>query len=239
MANEKIFDTHGEDGYIDGRSGQRVTVLRELNEAEIEIALARRTSLPKRMFRIRFPDGFVTDAFERELVDCPPEKPADGCDKTGVAGTSTDFAETDRTYIVTETCPNCENEIEMRWDTDERGYEAVCPVCGGRLMLCDECLHSEDNPGGKCDYNSKTDSCWRRKKLNLWMRLGVALEITRNEAAVLLGYDDKRACETLKKIVSEGRFTPIGNSYIPGSSITVFNNTYGTFFADMDTDFDI
>lgn len=64
-----------------------------------------------------------------------------------------------RTYVVTEVCPWCENEIEMRWDTDERGYLAHCPVCGGRLMLCDECMHTEG--GGKCDYDNKTDSCYR------------------------------------------------------------------------------
>lgn len=62
--------------------------------------------------------------------------------------------EDDRTYIVTEFCPHCESEIEMRWNVDERGFKAFCPVCGKRLMLCDEC-HQEDY----CDYDSKTDSC--------------------------------------------------------------------------------
>ena len=63
-------------------------------------------------------------------------------------------ADTDRTYIVTEYCPHCENEIEMRWDTDTQGFKAFCPVCGKRLMLCDECLHT-----GNCNYNSETGSC--------------------------------------------------------------------------------
>jgi hypothetical protein len=66
----------------------------------------------------------------------------------------------DRTYIVTEVCPHCENEIEMRWDTDAYGFKAFCPVCGKRLMLCDECRHI---PGGAgiCDYSSQTDTCRR------------------------------------------------------------------------------
>ncbi len=68
----------------------------------------------------------------------------------------------DRTYIVTEMCPHCENEIEMRWDTDTRGFKATCPVCGKRLMLCDECLHAEDSIG--CDYDSYTDSCYRNPR---------------------------------------------------------------------------
>lgn len=61
-----------------------------------------------------------------------------------------------RTYTVTEMCPNCESEIEMRWDTDKMGFYAFCPLCGNRLMLCDECRHSGEGP---CDYDGKTDSC--------------------------------------------------------------------------------
>lgn len=67
---------------------------------------------------------------------------------------------------VTEYCANCENEIQMRWNVEDDGYKAFCPVCGNRLMLCDECMHS--NPDGSftdcCDYNSQTDSCFRQKK---------------------------------------------------------------------------
>ena len=36
----------------------------------------------------------------------------------------------ERTYIVTEMCPRCESEIEMRWDTYTMGFKAFCPVCG-------------------------------------------------------------------------------------------------------------
>lgn len=66
----------------------------------------------------------------------------------------------DRTFIVTEFCPHCETEIEMRWDTDTQGFKAFCPSCGHRLMLCDECHQL----GGGCDYDSKTDSCQFNKK---------------------------------------------------------------------------
>lgn len=69
----------------------------------------------------------------------------------------------DRTYTVTEFCPHCENEIEMRWDTDVRGFQAICPVCGERLMLCDECRHCEDGYS-VCDYDNETDSCHHSRK---------------------------------------------------------------------------
>ena len=63
--------------------------------------------------------------------------------------------ENDRTYIVTEMCPHCQSEVQMQWDTDTMGFKAFCPVCGERLMLCDECLQV----GGVCDYDSETDTC--------------------------------------------------------------------------------
>ena len=70
-------------------------------------------------------------------------------------------------YIVTEYCPNCESEIEMRWSVEELGYRAFCPVCGKRLMLCDACQHTtgrDDVYSCDCDYDTKTDTCKFNKK---------------------------------------------------------------------------
>lgn len=62
---------------------------------------------------------------------------------------------------VSEFCPHCETEIEMMWNVSSNGYKAFCPVCGQRLMLCDECMHSipEGECIGKCDYCSEDDTC--------------------------------------------------------------------------------
>ena len=66
---------------------------------------------------------------------------------------------------VTEVCPHCETEITMLWDTTERGFQAHCPVCSKRLMLCDECQHTvcEDGEPHNCDYSAECDTCHRRK----------------------------------------------------------------------------
>ena len=58
---------------------------------------------------------------------------------------------------VTEVCPHCESEITMEWNVKTLGYKAYCPVCGNRLMLCDECQHGK--PGHICDYDSNKDTC--------------------------------------------------------------------------------
>ena len=69
----------------------------------------------------------------------------------------------DRTYVVTEMCGQCGTESVMAWDTDKRGYMATCPHCGKPLLLCDECLHSEDNEAKRCDW-SPGKGCFRFPK---------------------------------------------------------------------------
>lgn len=55
-------------------------------------------------------------------------------------------------YMVTEVCPHCESEITMIWDTKTMGYKAHCPVCGELMMLCDECIHAEDELNADCSH---------------------------------------------------------------------------------------
>lgn len=80
-----------------------------------------------------------------------------------------------RTYLVTEVCPHCESEVEMRWNTDTMGYKAFCPVCGKRLMLCDECRHTEGMPG--CDYDSRLDCCRNNPLMPVPREIPVALAV--------------------------------------------------------------
>lgn len=61
----------------------------------------------------------------------------------------------------------------MKWNVATDGYQAYCPVCGNRLMLCDECMHS--NPDGSftdcCDYSSQTDRRFRQKRKERLMKI--------------------------------------------------------------------
>lgn len=80
----------------------------------------------------------------------------------------------ERTYIVTELCPHCMNEVEMRWDTDYFGFKAFCPVCGECLMLCDECRHTEEP--SPCDYGVTGDGCWRNPSKSMEAKTEYELE---------------------------------------------------------------
>lgn len=63
-----------------------------------------------------------------------------------------------------ECCPKCGGEnIFPNWDVESQGYEAVCHECGAEMMLCDECLHADDNPAGRCDW-SECGGCFRKRK---------------------------------------------------------------------------
>lgn len=134
-------------------------------------------------------------------------------------------------YEVTEMCPYCESEITMTWNVESMGYKAFCPVCGKRLMLCDMCQHSgpDGEYTGRCDYGSETDSCYRNPRgRKLWMRLGIALQLTGEDEAALFCGDDADAESAIRRIIEENRFTVGGDSYIPMESIELFNQEYGT-----------
>ena len=57
---------------------------------------------------------------------------------------------------VAEQCPECGNEVWLKWDVERDGYTIYCPHCGCRMKLCSMC---DVRDGGKCDWNSKTGKC--------------------------------------------------------------------------------
>lgn len=53
-------------------------------------------------------------------------------------------------------CLYCEAEnVYPKWDTEKQRYIAVYDSYGSKTFLCDECLHADDNPGGKCDWREE------------------------------------------------------------------------------------
>jgi len=73
----------------------------------------------------------------------------------------------------------------------------------------------------------------------LWIRLGVSLQITAAEEAILFGDDREAATEALRHILAEERFTPDGDSYIPEPTVEEYNKEYGTKYEPGEYDFDI
>lgn len=66
---------------------------------------------------------------------------------------------------VTELCPWCEEEINLEWDIRRLGYQAYCPVCGGRLMQFADALR--ENYSGFNREMSLTDTYKNRTASNL------------------------------------------------------------------------
>lgn len=71
------------------------------------------------------------------------------------------YIEREEKEPVYEICPHCNNEISMMWDVKSDGYQAFCPICGERLMLCSECPATMDKM--TCDYDKDTDKCSMQK----------------------------------------------------------------------------
>lgn len=102
------------------------------------------------------------------------------------------------TKTVTETCSECEKEIELRWDVNSDGFKAFCPHCGARLMLCDACTHRGNGCfHDDCDYCGETDSCRFNKpkeeqtalKDMIW-KVRITWKLERDVYIRAHGYDD-------------------------------------------------
>lgn len=77
----------------------------------------------------------------------------------------------------------------------------------------------------------------------VWMRMGVTLYTNEIEEKVLLDRTcpaHKYAANTIKTIISEGRYEIDGESYIPSCIVSKFNEKYGTDYnTDEDPEWDI
>ena len=62
-----------------------------------------------------------------------------------------------------ELCPHCGNENILEWDVENDGFQITCSHCGKKIMLCDACLHSEDNKEQRCDFSET--GCFRKNTL--------------------------------------------------------------------------
>ncbi len=62
----------------------------------------------------------------------------------------------------------------------------------------------------------------------LWIRLGIVIQITDAEEQAIFSDDEEKMRDTLRTIVAEGRFCPDGETYVPSEAVQEFNRTYST-----------
>lgn len=60
-----------------------------------------------------------------------------------------------------EVCPHCMGENTVPDWAPSDGYRVNCSHCGESILLCDECMHSKDNPRHICDWDSECKTCFR------------------------------------------------------------------------------
>ena len=74
---------------------------------------------------------------------------------------------------------------------------------------------------------------------DLWMRVGMTLEITEEEEKIIFSGNSTEGREVIKKVFAEGRFKLDGETYSPGSAVEDFNEQYGTHYEEEDIGWDI
>lgn len=74
-----------------------------------------------------------------------------------------DAARAIQQYEVVEVCPECGAENIIRWDVETEGYVAYCSHCGSKMMLCDECTHSDNAP--ICDWSPCNGCCREHERV--------------------------------------------------------------------------
>lgn len=56
--------------------------------------------------------------------------------------------------VCVEVCPHCLSEcVYEDCDPEVTSYVKYCTHCGAEIMLCNECLHADDNQNRKCDWH--------------------------------------------------------------------------------------
>lgn len=62
----------------------------------------------------------------------------------------------------------------------------------------------------------------------LWMRVGMYLDLSDNDAESILGCDDGKMGDIVRNAFREGRYVLCGDTYIPEVCVEDFNKAYGT-----------
>ena len=68
--------------------------------------------------------------------------------------------------------------------------------------------------------------------MKIWMRVGATLYLNEKEADLLLNGDNNEAKDLLKRMIYDNRFRLDGESYIPESTITDFNEKYDKHYQE-------
>lgn len=72
----------------------------------------------------------------------------------------------------------------------------------------------------------------------IWMRMGVTIDCTDEEADALLSGKDG-AEKIIRNIVADGRFKLDGETYIPETCVEDFNQAYGSDYPEDDIEFEL
>ena len=78
------------------------------------------------------------------------------------------------------------------------------------------------------DLTMRKDIIMETKEL--WIRLGVTLQITAEEETAIFSCSDHHMADAVKKIIAAGRYRLNGDTYVPEPVVEEFNTQNGTAY---------
>lgn len=136
-------------------------------------------------------------------------------------------------------CPECGEVVEYSFGSFR------CEHCGWLLsepefedVLDEKTLQEVRMEEDWLAYSKLQENNENKKPTrSLWLRLGANIEITLEEERNIFSGNKELANKTLVKIIKNGRFIPLGDSYIPKEVVDFFNAQYKTKYESSDIDF--
>lgn len=108
-----------------------------------------------------------------------------------------------------------------------------CHECGDSAYAGQWLFH--DVSGNDIWEEDVRESMQQYGPLQVWCRVGVSLRLTKEDADILFGPDETASRKCLEQLIHNQPLIPFGDSYIPASCISEFNQKYGTSYpADSD-----
>ena len=109
--------------------------------------------------------------------------------------------------------------------------------CGSDCQECGDSAYAGqwlfwDDAGNNFWKEDVRESMQQYGPLQVWCRVGVSLRLTKEDADILFGPDETASRNCLERLIHNQPLIPTGDSYIPATCISEFNQKYSTNYPD-------
>ena len=116
-------------------------------------------------------------------------------------------------------------------------FDSVAVECAVEPQECGDSAYAGqwlfwDDAGNNFWEEDVRESMQQYGPLQVWCRVGVNLRLTKEDADILFGPDETASRNCLERLIHNQPLIPTGDSYIPATCISEFNQKYSTNYPD-------